>query len=80
MNIYANFFCLFFFGAGIEPRASGMLGKRCTTKLHLSPIYANFTGLLQNLSEHSPEKSQFVTGHNLYKNISNNCIEFVLIT
>jgi hypothetical protein len=31
------FFNLFFFGVGIEPRASRMLGKRCTTKLHPSP-------------------------------------------
>jgi hypothetical protein len=30
-------FCLFFFGAGIEPRALGMLGNHCTTKLHPSP-------------------------------------------
>jgi hypothetical protein len=33
------FFCLFFFGAGIEPRASHMLGKHCTTKLHPSPVH-----------------------------------------
>jgi hypothetical protein len=26
-----------FFGAGIEPRASRMLGKQCTTGLHPSP-------------------------------------------
>jgi olfactory receptor len=31
------FFCLFSFGAGIKPRASPMLGKRCTTELHPSP-------------------------------------------
>jgi hypothetical protein len=33
---YLFSFCLFFFGAGIEPRASRMLGKRCTTKVHPS--------------------------------------------
>jgi hypothetical protein len=31
------FFCLFFFGAGIETRASSMLGKRCTTEIRPSP-------------------------------------------
>jgi hypothetical protein len=30
-------FCLFFFGAGIEPRASLMLGKPYATELHPSP-------------------------------------------
>jgi hypothetical protein len=31
------FFVFSFFGAGIEPRASLMLGKQCTTELHPSP-------------------------------------------
>jgi hypothetical protein len=39
------FFCLFFFGAWIKPRASHMLGKRCTTELHPSPPF-----LLLNVS------------------------------
>jgi hypothetical protein len=32
------FFLSFLFGAGIKPRALHMLGKRCTTKLHPSPL------------------------------------------
>jgi hypothetical protein len=34
------FLYVFFFGAGIEPRASHMLGKHCTTELHPSPTNA----------------------------------------
>jgi hypothetical protein len=33
-----SFFVFFFFGAGIEPRASRMRGKHCTTELHPSPV------------------------------------------
>jgi hypothetical protein len=32
------FFFFFFYGAGIKPRASLMLGKRCATELHPSPL------------------------------------------
>jgi hypothetical protein len=35
------FVFFFFFGAGIESRASRILGKRCTTKLHPSPVLWN---------------------------------------
>jgi hypothetical protein len=43
------FFFLFFFGAGMEPKASRMLGKRCTTKLHPSPIsFETFFCAIQN--------------------------------
>jgi hypothetical protein len=36
-----GFFFFFFFVAGIEPRASHMLGKCCTTELHPSPPKAS---------------------------------------
>jgi hypothetical protein len=37
------FFVLFFF-CGIETRASRMLGKRCTTELHPSPVQPDWLG------------------------------------
>jgi hypothetical protein len=32
-------FCLFFFGAGVKPRASNRLGKHSTAELHPSLLF-----------------------------------------
>jgi hypothetical protein len=42
-----GFFGLFFFGAGIEPKASHMPGKHCTTELQPSPCPSVSTVLLK---------------------------------
>jgi hypothetical protein len=61
---------LFFFGSGIEPMASPMLGKCCTMEIHPSPRTAQFqtanTQQHKRLAKYTTGQAQWTKWHKWY--------------